>query len=153
MFVADQPEDRTVLALKRRDSDMDFTHYILQSIIRNVQDLPQRLPLSSSSDDDTTRTTRRRVSIRNQTGHLCLVRHRQRDPTVTVRYKLRAAIHNIHRTIPSSELDVKHHLIAYVDHEFPPAPLSFVGLGSHPCNLYRIFSFDKLHVMDLSITQ
>lgn len=54
MFVADQPEERTVIALKRNDSDMDCSHCTLQSRIRNVQ--PAWLPWSSetrsSSDED-----------------------------------------------------------------------------------------------------
>lgn len=37
MFMADQPIERTVLCYKRRDLDMDCTHCILQSSIRNVQ--------------------------------------------------------------------------------------------------------------------
>lgn len=152
MFVADQPEEWTILALKRRYYHIDFTDCILQSRIRNLQDRPQRLPLSSSSDHGSTRPTRRRVSIRNQTGQLCPVLYRQRDPTVAVHYQLRASIHNIHRTIPSPELaDVKHHLISYNSHEIPPALSSFASLGYHPCNLYGIFSFDKLHLMDLGI--
>lgn len=154
MFVEDQHEERMVLALKRLDSDMHCTHCILQSRHRNVQKLPQSLPISSFSDEDTTRQTRSRVSIRNQFGQLCTIHHKQRYHTVTVRYQISAAIDNIHRTIPSSELaDVKNHLIGYCVHEFPPALSSFECLGFHPCNVYRIVSFDKLQLMDLGITR
>lgn len=43
--------------------------------------------------------------------------------------------------------------ISYLQYcaELPPDLACFAGLGSHPNKLYRIISFDKLHVLDLGI--
>lgn len=45
----DHPEERTVLSLKRRDSDVDCTHSVLQSRVPNA---PRSQPISFLSEED-----------------------------------------------------------------------------------------------------
>lgn len=154
MFVADKPEERTVLCLKRQDSDMDCTDCVLQSRVRSSQQSRTSMLQSSSSDESGNRTAIRRISIRNTDAQMSIARHPERDPTLTVRHQLRVASHHMHHNMDNVQLaSSRRHLIAFSAHEFPPALSSFAGLGSTPCNLYRIVSFDKLHVVNMGITR
>lgn len=45
------------------------------------------------------------------------------------------------------------HNIGHSTHYFPPFMACFAGLGSPPYHLYRVISFDKLHVIDLGVTR
>lgn len=154
MVVADQPEERSLLALKRRDSDMECSHCTLRTRLREEQSCSGTLSApSSSSDNESSHTPRRRVmSRRNTDGDLSSVRLPERDPIRTVRHQLDITIHNKTRHLPPSELlRARRHLIEHSAHELPPVLACFAGLGSIPCNLYRVVTFSKLHVLDLVI--
>lgn len=73
---------------------------------------------------------------------------------MTVRHQLDLANHNLARHLSPSHVPCAcRHIIAHRANENPPASSSFHGLGSIPCNLYSIISFDKLNVLDLSIAR
>lgn len=62
------------------------------------------------------------------------------------------SLHNLHLHLTAAQLaESRRHLVVHSAHDFPPALSCFAGLGFAPCNVYRVVSFDKLHVMDLGI--
>lgn len=72
----------------------------------------------------------------------------------TVRYQLQLVRHNTTNRLDSGTLaSNRNYLIKHSSHAFPPAFACFAGLGSAPHNLYRIVAFDKLHVVDVSVTR
>lgn len=153
MIVADQPEERTLLCLKRRDSDMDCTHCVLPSRIRSMAS--RHRSTVSSSDDDSVSPSRRRTSIRNGMAHTSIRSYPERNPVATVHHQLLLAQHRRDGTDVSSALlaEARQHTISHSAHEYPPVYACFAGLGSMPYYLYRVISFDKLHVMDLGVTR
>lgn len=131
---------------------MDCTHCVLQSLLRKTTPTRSSPQVSSSSDKDIIRPKRCCTSLRNTVVRLYLTRHTWREPTGTVRHQVLASLHYIHHHLDSVQLALSEkHLISHSAHDLPPALSAFSGLGSTPCNLYRIISFDKLHVVDLGI--
>lgn len=135
---------------------MDCSHCTLPKRVRGTQSRTgPTSTTSSSSDNDAMSTPQealRQVSQRNTHGQLSMVRLPERDPITTVRFQLLLAVHNTKRNLrPLEVLTARRHLIRYSSHDLPPCLSCFAGLGSRPCNLYRVVSFDKLHVSDLGI--
>lgn len=154
LFISDQPEQRTLMYLKRRDSDVEFTHCVIPSRLGSAQTQRSAHSLPSSSDEDNTARNTRRASVRNIQAQLYLIRFSDRDRSYIVRHKLQYSLHNIHRNMNSVHLaQSRRHIITHSFHNFPPALSCFAVLGSPPCKFYRIFSFDKVYFLDISVTQ
>lgn len=97
-------------------------------------------------------TEKTSYSVRNSHVHLTLTTYPDRDAALTVCHQLRAALHNQRPHLSSIQLATKsRHIITYNAHCLPSALSFFLILGSAPCNLYLLISFDKLHVVDLGI--
>lgn len=113
MLVADQPEEHTLVFLKRCDSDMDCTYFVLRSTLRTDHLQLQAQLQANSSDDDATRPTRRRASLQNTSAHLALSDGPKRDPTITVRHQLSVFLHNSHRHLNNARQEkARPHLIS-----------------------------------------
>lgn len=81
-------------------------------------------------------------------------RYPTRDPTVTVGHQSALVCQAIYRHWTASEVSVaRRHLIAHSAHQLPPVLARFVGIESPHCNLYKVITFEKLHVLDLGITR
>lgn len=154
LFVANQPGERTVLCLKRRDSDMDCTHCGLQSIHRSSQTSTTSTLQYSSSDDNADRSSSSHISISNTKAQMSIARHHEFDPALTVRHQLFVASHHFHRYMNNIQLATStRNINAFSAHDLLPALYSFEGLCLTPFNLYLIVSFDKFHIFDLAITR
>ena len=153
MFVCDQPEERTILCLKRRDSCMDCTHCVLPTKLQGCSQTLQYSSDAASSDEDAPRTARRQ-SIRNSAGERSTRSFPKRSPSKTVGCQLSLGVHATCRHLDAREVKAaRDHLINHSAHEYPPALAGFAGLGSSPFHLYTAVSFDKLHVLDLGLTR
>lgn len=151
MLVDDQPEERTLLSLKRRDSDMDCTHCMLRSRIGGTQHRHQTQVVSSSSDEHVT-APRRHCSVCNTVGKLSFIRTCERATCGTVHHQLFVSLHSFHRHLEANQFaDVRCHLVGHSAQYFPSALSYFAGLRSTAYSMYRIISFDKLHVLNLGI--
>lgn len=93
-----------------------------------------------------------RKNISNTTVQRSMALHEPRNVSLKIYRQLSVAKNkqkrNLDRTILSSS---RKFLITKSAHEWPPALECFAGLLSHPYNLYRMISFDKLDLMDLGI--
>lgn len=95
---------------------------------------------------------RQSISLRNSNNQLCLTVLQKQASTVNVCHQLFTALHNILRHISNTALScTRLHLFRNSSHDFPPFISTVLSLGSAPCNLNRIFNFDKCQVMDLYI--
>lgn len=160
---ADQPEERTILCLKRRDYFMHCSHCTLLTRVyastvqsSNGPYREQSVPstasaqLTSNGDANPVRITRRIAP--NNSVQLSDGSHPQRDVCVTLRHQLILAKQNQSRRLDT--YSISHYILFAISnraHDFPPALACFTVLGSAPHNLYRIITFDKLHVVDLGI--
>lgn len=160
MIVADQPEERALLCLKRRDSFMDCTHCTLPSRIPSTSAVrirstnPHTPYFQSSSDDESPAAHRARKTVPNITAQLSTDSHPHRDVARTLQHQLCVASHNRYCSLPVASVSAsRRFLVASSAHDLPPALGCFAGLGSPPHLLYNIVSFDKLHVIDLGITR
>lgn len=117
-----QPEERTLLSLTRRDSDMDYTHCVFQSRVRGSRRSASSAGLSGeSSATDLAKRSRTRQSSTNNNGQLEAHFYPDRDPAATVKNQLAIASHNIKRCLTSPQLTTAHHhLVAHRAHAFPP---------------------------------
>lgn len=128
MVLPDQPEERTLLTLKRRYSDMDCIHYILRTRLRENMATPSRKPCRRrspawSSTDHESPSTRRVTSIRNTASQVTMAPHPKRDPFFTVRHQLSVARHNLERNMDNVQLSIyRRHLIGYSAHDFLLCP-------------------------------
>lgn len=123
MLVTDQPEEGTMLALKRREYDMDCYHCTMRTRVREKQSTsgPDSGSGTSSSINTGSVRSRRRVSHRSTYDELPVHRHCQRDVVKTVRYQLDLALHNTNRHLPHSQLlSACRHIIAHSAHDLPP---------------------------------
>lgn len=147
MLIADQPEERTLMSLKRRYSDMDCSHCMLRPRIRSYGPLlsyvRQEWSISVASSDGTSSNDAERprvtrgTSHRNIVGQLCPTRHKERDVITTITHQLNFATHMTRRHL--SHVDVSKarlYLVSHSAHDFPSFLSCFAGLDSTPCNLY-----------------
>lgn len=119
MVVAHQPEERTLLCLNRRDSDMEWSHCVLASSLRSTSHVPNRPRDGSSWEEDPIRQPRRRISIGNTAGQLCQNRHGERDPSVTVKHQITLSLHQRDRILCTAQLaQSRQHVISFSAHDF-----------------------------------
>lgn len=133
MLITDQAEERTLMSLKRRDSDMDCSRCVLQYCLSSAQSQRHRSGMSSFSDDGSVGayTSSRRRSFRNVAGQLSYTPNSKRDPNVTVKYQLSVSLHGRNRHLFSSDVaEYRRHLVSHSEHDFPPALGYFAGMGS-----------------------
>lgn len=158
MYIADQPEERSMLSLKRQGSEMDCTHCSLPSQFpSSAQHQLSDQPIAATdtdTDEDAPSSHRRRSSRKNTNMELSRTCHPRRSVSRTVRYQLSIAQHNRTQNLDSATLSARRrYLMEHSAHEYPPSLASFAGLGSPPHSLYHIVSYDKLHVLDLGLTR
>lgn len=90
--------------------------------------------------------------MKNSQGQLSVTLNPERYPMTTVRHQRSMAIHNLNRYFDNTTLtNILEYLIAHSALAFPPVSPAFACLGSAPCNLNRIVSFDKFNVLDLGV--
>lgn len=155
MFIGDQPEERTVLCLKRRDYNMDCMHCQLPRRLKTQSQPTQSLPVLSDDDRDNDVAPPPRnfpISITNSVAQLSSVKQPERDPSHTFLNHLNIGKQTQSRYMSSAQLSTtRYHLITQSAHELLPSLACFLGLTSPAFNLYRIVTFDKLHVIDLGL--
>lgn len=154
MVIADQTDERTMSCLKRRDSEMDCTHCVLQSTVCSQVSRKSASSAASSSDNSIAPRPSRRHCSKNNAGKRETHFPPERNTSITVKHHLGVAVHGRQRSLSSQQLGAtRHHLVQYSANDFPPVLSSFDSLGSLPWNLYKNLSFDTLHAVDLGVTR
>lgn len=141
MIIAGQPQERTLMSVKRRDSDMYCSHCVLQSPLSSTLSQCHSSGISSSSDDGSVGapTSSRRLSVRNAAGQLSHTPYSHRYPSVTFRYQLSVSLHGRQCYLSSSYVaEYRRNLVSQSGHDFPRALGCFADQGYAPYNLYRI---------------
>lgn len=126
MIIANQPEEQTLLCLKRRNSFMDCSLCTLPSIVKS-QTTPRsistvHLPSSAATtpDEDDLSMTRSRRTCPNTSAHLYPASHSQRDVTETLSHQLRLATQNRTTSTDIASIAVsRRFLIACNAHDIP----------------------------------
>lgn len=135
---------------------MDFTHRIMTNRENNhehEQHQAQTYGTETSSEEGVFhRPQKNRRTAQNTPDQLSNYMLEQQDVLLTINHQLLVADHNKQRHLEPNILSSSRRFhISNSAHEFSPAVTFFAVSGSHPNNLYRIISFDKLHVLDLGI--
>lgn len=126
IHLADQPEDRTVLFIKRTYSYMECTNCAMTTYLSADNMHLQNMP--SSSEDDNTNTNqvqltrRHRHSVLNTVYQLSRGRFCQLDVSATPFNQLTIANHKLHLHLKPSQLsNVRNFLLVQRAHTLPPA--------------------------------
>lgn len=156
MTIMDQPEERSTLFLKDKNSFMDCTHCVLPSRTRvlNTNEAMQSSTGELSNVRQQVRVRRTQTSQKNRAAQLDRTEHESRPVAETLSCQLETATNQRilnnqlqSKTLPESETFLNMNSC----HAFPPSLSAFDGPGSPPYMLYSTVTFDKLHVMDLGI--
>lgn len=157
MIFADQSKERTILCLKRRDSDVDCSNWLPTSRIPVSEITWRASKHDTSSHEDSSvykRSPRRSRSIRNNDFQLSRTWPHEQNPATTGSHKLNLYLNQRQQTLPSLEVEIsRQHIIQYCSHEQPPFHDCFAWLHSPPFHLYRTVAFNKRHLFYLEITR
>lgn len=160
LLIVDQPEERAIMCLKRRDSFMDCSLCTLPSRLHtaNNQSANDSSLFSPSiiftSEDDLPGVVNSSSSTSNITDQVSEHVHPPLDVPASIQHQLNVARQNISNQLPSSALSASRwFLLSHSAHDIPPALVCFAGLGPAPHHIYNMITFDRVHVLDLGLTR
>lgn len=160
MTICDQPEERSLLCLKERDSYMYCRSCTFPSRSLN-NSTPHQPPsdhrmrqLSSEDEYIVTHSSCHcpKTSVRHRDGKLTNVDYPSCDFICTIKLQLSMAT-----TIRRFELPIgvmsraRRSLALPIAHDNPPAISAFAGLGSYPYFLHKLVAYERLQEMDLGL--
>lgn len=150
MIKADQPQKRSILSIKAHEGYIGCSNC----------SLPSRLPAHpnydrqsiESYDDNQIPASNPRSSQLNTDCLLIPNVFSSRKVRDTILSQPHIARHDFDLSRnPYITQPLRRRLMSHSDHPYPPGIAAFCVLGSTPFSLYRIISFDKLHVHDLGV--